>query len=154
MCYYSLKDLNIKLVDFISLLSPLGSVRRIISNGDTHLAEICFHNSISLSNNKNQKEKDILEETILKIYKDNIYGFIINNNIGIIEIPKGIDEDNSYLSSLKKKDKESISKYIRKNIPKDCMKLVKNKIMLEDCNQTDPEKVNISTFPGYSKVNI
>ena len=57
MCYYSLKDLNIKLVDFISLLSPLGSVRRIISNGDTHLAEICFHNSISLSNNKNQKEK-------------------------------------------------------------------------------------------------
>ena len=34
------------------------------------------------------------------------------------------------------------------------MKLVKNKIMLEDCNQTDPEKVNISTFPGYSKVNI
>ena len=51
-----------------------------------------------------------------------------NLNIAILELPKGIEDNNDYLSTLKEKNRESISKYIRKTLPKDCQKISKKKI--------------------------
>ena len=48
MSFYNLKELNIKLIDFSILLSPLGVVKKIVTNGDKHLFEINFHNSLNL----------------------------------------------------------------------------------------------------------
>ena len=47
MSFYNLKELNIKLIDFSTLLSPLGVVKKIVSNGNKHLFEINFHDSLN-----------------------------------------------------------------------------------------------------------
>lgn len=154
MNYYTLCELNIKLLDFVSLLSPLGDVKKIVSNGMKHLVEINFHNSIlELTNNKSD-EKEHFDKTIIKIYKDNNFGYIINNNTAILELPIGIEDNSEYLSTLKDKNKDTISKYIKKTLPKDCMKISKNKILMNSKKLTDPEKINISNFPGYRKVCV
>lgn len=154
MNYYTLCELNIKLLDFISLLSPLGNVKKIVSNGAKHLVEINFHNSIFKNENNKNMTNDILDKTIIKIYNDNNLGYIINDNTAILELPKGIEDNNEYLNSLKEKNKETISKYIKKNIPKDCQKILKTKINMEGKNLTDPEKINILNFPGYRIVSV
>ena len=167
MNFYTLNELNIKLVDFIALLSPLGDVKKIVSNGIRHLVEIKFHDSIinninnnindnindNINNNINYTNKD-LNKTIIKIYKDNNLGYIISNNTGILELPKGIEDNDEYLNSLKDKNKENISKFIRKTLPKDCQKISKKKLVLGDCKCTDPEKINIINFPGYRQVSV
>ena len=99
------------------------------------------------------KSNGILNDSLLKIYNDIKLGFIINNKCAILEIPKGINTDNVYLEKVKDKDKQSISKYIRKNIPKDCQKILKSNIICKN-KITDPEKINILNFPGYQKVQV
>ena len=90
MNYYTLCELNIKLLDFISLLSPLGDVKKIVSNGIRHLVEINLHNSI-LDSGKDNNTNDInnknnnIEKKIIKIYRDQKLGYIINDNIAILE---------------------------------------------------------------------
>ena len=159
MNYYTLCDLKIKLLDFISLLSPLGNVKKIVSNGARHLVEINFHNSILKSTeekniNTDLIKKDILENTIIKIYNDNNLGYIINDKTAILELPIGIDDNNEYLKNLKEKTKDNISKYIKKNLPKDCQKILKGKINLEGKNLTNPDNINILNFPGYRIVSV
>ena len=91
MNYYTLNDLNIKLLDFIILLSPLGDVKKFVSNGEQHLVEIFFHKDLilkidsdSLSNNKiDLKSNGNLNDSLLKIYNDLNLGFIINNKCAI-----------------------------------------------------------------------
>lgn len=161
MNYYTLNDLNIKLLDFVILLSPLGDVKKFVSNGEQHLVEIFFHKDLilkidndSISNNKiDLKSNGNLNDSLLKIYNDLKFGFIINNKCAIIEIPKGINSDNTYLEKVKDKSKQSISKYLRKNIPKDCQKILKSNIICKN-KITDPEKINILNFPGYQKVQV
>ena len=161
MNYYTLNDLNIKLLDFVILLSPLGDVKKFVSNGEQHLVEIFFHKDLilkidndSISNNKiDLKSNGNLNDSLLKIYNDLKFGFIINNKCAILEIPKGIDSDNTYLEKVKDKSKQSISKYLRKNIPKDCQKILKSNIICKN-KITDPEKINILNFPGYQKVQV
>ena len=162
MNYYTLCDLKIKLLDFISLLSPLGNVKKIVSNGVRHLVEINFHNSI-LQSNKDENintnsistiNQNILDNTLIKVYNDNNLGYIINDNTAILELPKGIEDNDEYLKNLKEKTKESISKYIKKNLPKDCQKILKKKINLEGKNLTNPENINILNFPGYRIVSV
>ena len=161
MNYYTLNDLNIKLLDFIILLSPLGHVKKFVSNGNQHLVEIFFHKELILkmdSDDINNDKIDLnsngnLNNSLLKIYNDLKLGFIINNKSAIIEIPKGIDTDSSYLEKVKDKDKNTISKFIRKNIPKDCQKILKSDIVCKN-KITDPEKINILNFPGYQQVQV
>lgn len=152
MNYYTLRELNIKLLDFIALLSPLGDVKKIVSNGGRHLVEINLHNSILDS--RKETNNNNLEKTIIKIYRDTKLGYIISDNIVILELPQGIEVNDNYLSNLKEKSRESISKYIRKTLPKDCQKISKKKINLENEVLTDPEKINILNFPGYRTVSV
>ena len=161
MNYYTLNDLNIKLLDFIILLSPLGDVKKFVSNGEQHFVEIFFHKDLilkidneNINNNKiDLKSNGNLNDSLLKIYNDLNLGFIINNKCAIIEIPKGIESDNTYLEKVKDKSKQSISKYLRKNIQKDCQKILKSNIICKN-KITDPEKINILNFPGYQKVQV
>tara|TARA_Y100000389_G_C17402726_1_gene486262 strand:- start:823 stop:1308 length:486 start_codon:yes stop_codon:yes gene_type:complete len=161
MNYYTLNDLNIKLLDFIILLSPLGDVKKFVSNGNQHLVEIFFHKELilkidndNITNNKiNLESNGNLNDSLLKIYNDMKLGFIINNKCAIIEIPKGINADSAYLEKVKDKDKQTISKYIRKNIPKDCQKILKSNIVCKN-KITDPDKINILNFPGYQQVQV
>ena len=161
MNYYTLNDLNIKLLDFIILLSPLGDVKKFVSNGNQHLVEIYFHKDLILKIdnddiNKNKidlKSNGNLNDSLLKIYNDIKLGFIINNKSAIIEIPKGINTDSAYLEKIQDKNKQTISKYLRKNIPKDCQKILKSDIICKN-KITDPEKINILNFPGYQKVQV
>ena len=163
MSFYTLPELNIKLIDFIYLLSPLGAVKKIVSNGIHHLVEIQLHNPIisdNLDDNEIIKVDNInqniefTENCPLRLYRDKKLGFIINKNICIIEIPKGISTDHKYLSKLNEKDKKSISKYIKKNIPKDCQKISKLKILFEKNIATDPESINIINFKGYRQISV
>ena len=117
MTYYTLNDLNIKLVDFIGLLSPLGYSKKIASNGNRHLVEIYFNQYLDIDNSVKSKELNFINSTLLKLYFDNKMGYIINNKLCILEIPNGIYDNDIYLDKLEIKNKISISKYLRKNIP-------------------------------------
>lgn len=155
MTFYTLKDLNIKLLDFINLLSPLGQVKKIVSNGDRHLVEIYFHDKVNIDNSNlgNEFKDSYINNTLFKLYFDIKMGYIINNNLCILEIPNGIDSNNNYLNNLKCKDKINISKFIKKNIPKDCLKILKHRFVLNS-KITDPESVNILNFNGYHKILV
>lgn len=153
MTFYTLHDLNIKLVDFINLLSPLGTVKKIVSNGDHHLVEIYFNNLLNIKLNNKENINNYINDTLLKLYFDEKMGYIINNKLCILELPKGIDSESKYLINAQGKDIKSISKYLRKNIPKDCINILKNHLIL-DKKTTDPDKINILNFNGYHKISV
>ena len=50
MTFYDLKKLNIKLADFICLMSPLGVVTKIVNNGNQNLVLIEFHDNLFKNN--------------------------------------------------------------------------------------------------------
>ena len=153
MTLYTLKDLNIKLLDFVVLLSPLGTVKKIVSNGDKYLFEIYFNNKINIRYEKITETNNYINNSIFKLYYDNKLGYIINDKLCILEISKGIYIDDTYLRNLQVKDKKNISKYLRKNIPKDCQIILKNNLFI-DKKKTDPDKVNITNFNGYHKILV
>ena len=99
MTFYNLKELNIKLTDFICLLSPLGVVNKIVSNGNQNLVEIEFHNDLFKNTGIEIKENNYIENSLIKLYEDSNYGFIINDKIGIFELPHGIDENSLYINN-------------------------------------------------------
>ena len=154
MTFYNLKELNIKLTDFICLLSPLGVVNKIVSNGNQNLVEIEFHNDLFKNTGIEIKENNYIENSLIKLYEDSNYGFIINDKIGIFELPHGIDENSLYINNLDEKNNKNISKYIRKNFPKDCQKILKNGININKGKLTDPTKININSIPGYKSIKV
>lgn len=154
MTFYNLKELNIKLTDFICLLSPLGVVNKIVSNGNQNLVEIEFHNDLFKNTGIEIKENNYIENSLIKLYEDSNYGFIINDKIGIFELPYGIDENSIYINNLDEKNNKNISKYIRKNFPKDCQKILKNGININKGKLTDPTKININNMPGYKSIPV
>jgi hypothetical protein len=154
MTFYDLKKLNIKLLDFICLLSPLGVVNKIVSNGEHNLVELEFHQSLLKTNGIKVKGDEYLENSLIKLYNDNNHGFIINQNTGIFELPFGIKEDSHYIEKLNKKNSVEISKYIRKNFPKDCHKILKKGITIEENKYTDPTKINLHKIPGYKTIKF
>ena len=83
MSFYNLKELNIKLIDFSILLSPLGVVKKIVTNGNRHLFEINFHNSLNLYEGKFEinKKKNLIKTTPIKIFFEKKLGYIINDFI-------------------------------------------------------------------------
>ncbi len=154
MTFYNLKELNIKLTDFICLLSPLGVVNKIVSNGNQNLVEIEFHNDLFKNTGIEIKENNYIENSLIKLYEDSNYGFIINDKIGIFELPYGIDENSIYINNLDEKNNKNISKYIRKNFPKDCHKILKKGININKGKLTDPTKININNIPGYKSITV
>ena len=152
MTFYTLKDLNIKIIDFINLLSPLGIVKKIVSNGEQHLVEIYFHTPLNIEINDNI-ENNYINKTLLKLYYHKNKGYIINERFCILEIPKGIDINNYYINDLKIKDKKNIGKYLRKNIPKDSQNILKHNLLLNN-KITDPDKINILKFEGYQRISV
>ena len=154
MTFYDLKKLNIKLLDFICLLSPLGVVTKIVSNGEHNLVELEFHQNLLKSDGIKVRDNEYLENSLIKLYNDNNHGFIINENTGIFELPFGIEEDSHYIDKLNKKDSIEISKYIRKTFPKDCHKILKKGITIEDNKYTDPTKINLHQIPGYKTIKV
>lgn len=152
MTFYTLKDLNIKIIDFINLLSPLGIVKKIVSNGEQHLVEIYFHCPLNIERNDNI-EQNYINKTLLKLYYDTNMGYIINERLCILEIPQGIDINNNYLNDLKIKDKKNIGKFLRKNIPKDCHNILKHNLLLNN-KISDPDKINILNFKGYQRISV
>lgn len=151
MTFFTLKDLKIKLVDFINLLSPLGVVKKIVSNGEQHLFEIYFHNSLIIENS--DEHNNYMNNSILKLYYDVNLGNIVNEKLCILEIPNGINTNDKYFRNCKNKDKETISKFLRKNIPKDCHNILKNNIKIKN-KITNPDKINISNLNGYQRVLV
>ena len=150
MNFLTLKQLNIKLLDFTTLLSPLGVVKKIVSNGEKHLFEINFHNKINIYTGKYQlnKKTNTIDNTFLKLFYDSKYGLIINENSCIIEIPNSIQVDD------KLDDLKSVVKKIRKMIPKDCSNILNGGLNLEKRKITDPESINIINFNGFQKVDL
>lgn len=149
MSFNSLNELNIKLLDFITLLSPLGVVKKIVSNGDTHLFEIFFHNKIDNIKGvlKPLKESHYISGNILKLYYDDKYGFIINDNSCILEIPNNLFIDDN-------KDLKTNSKNIRKFIPKIAINILNNGFNLKNRKITNPESINILNFEGFHSVTV
>lgn len=154
MTFYDLKKLNIKLSDFICLLSPLGVVNKIVSNGNKNLVEIEFHKHLLINDGIQLTEDNFIDNSLIKLYQDSNYGFIINNNIGILELPYGIKDNDVYIQNLNEKNSKNISKYIRKNIPKDCFKILSKGIKIPDRKLTDPNKININNMPGYKSIIV
>jgi len=155
MTFYDLKELNIKLADFICLLSPLGVVTKIVSNGNQNLVQLEFHDNVLKNNGIPISDNEYIEDSLIKLYRDNTYGFIINDKMGIFELPYGIEEDNIYIQKLVDKNSKSISKYIRKNFPKDCHKILKRGLTINNDNKfSDPNKININSFPGYKTIKV
>lgn len=156
MSFYNLKQLNIKLIDFTSMLSPLGVVKKIVSDGDKHLFEINFHQSLKLNEGEYElnKKKNNIKNTPLKIYSEDNLGLIINETSGILEISNTIDIDSDYFSSLKERDIKSITKFIRKNLPKDSQNILRNGLKIKGKKITDPNKINIINFEGFHSVNL
>ena len=156
MSFYNLKELNIKLIDFSILLSPLGVVKKIVTNGNRHLFEINFHNSLNLYEGKFEinKKKNLIKKTPIKIFFEEKLGYIINDNIGIIEIPDNIDVNDEYFADLKDKDLKNITKFLRKNIPKNSQNLLRDGLKLKGKKITDPEKINILNFEGFHMVSL
>ena len=156
MSFYNLKELNIKLIDFSTLLSPLGVVKKIVSNGNKHLFEINFHDSLNLYEGEYEinKKKNLIKKTPIKIFFEDKLGYIINDNIGILEIPDEIDIDDEYFSELKEKDTKNVTKFLRKNIPKNSQNILRNGLRLKGKKITDPEKINILNFDGFHMVSL
>lgn len=156
MSFYNLKELNIKLIDFSTLLSPLGVVKKIVSNGSKHLFEINFHGSLNLYEGEYEinKKKNLIKKTPIKIFFEDNLGYIINDNIGILEIPDDIDIDDEYFSELKEKDTKNVTKFLRKNIPKNSQNILRNGLRLKGKKITDPEKINILNFDGFHMVSL
>lgn len=148
MVKLSLNKLNIKIIDFIYLLSPLGVVKKIVSNGSQHLFEINFHKVINLNDTGIKLKNGYIEDTNIKIFNHNNHGYLLNNKQAIIEISNDfeINEDNI----------SNISKLLKKNIAKDCSKILKRGIFINHENGliTDPEKINILNFDNYQKVDV
>tara|TARA_Y100000816_G_C25776187_1_gene407263 strand:- start:134 stop:604 length:471 start_codon:yes stop_codon:yes gene_type:complete len=156
MSFYNLKELNIKLIDFSILLSPLGVVKKIVTNGDKHLFEINFHNSLNLYEGEFEinKKKNLIKKTPIKIFFEEKLGYIINSSIGIIELPDKIDINDDCFADLKDKDSKTISKFLRKNIPKNSQNILRNGLKLKGKKITDPEKINILNFEGFHMVSL
>ena len=156
MSFYNLKELNIKLIDFSTLLSPLGVVKKIVSNGNKHLFEINFHDSLNLYEGEYEinKKKNLIKKTPIKIFFEDKLGYIINDNIGILEISDDIDVDDEYFSELKVKDSKNVTKFLRKNIPKNSQNILRNGLKLKGKKITDPEKINILNFDGFHMVSL
>ena len=154
MTFYDLKNLNIKLSDFICLLSPLGVVNKIVSNGNQNLVEIEFHNKLLINEGIQIKEDNYIDNCLIKLYQDSNYGFIINDKIGIFELPRGIKENDLYIKNLNEKNSKNISKYIRKNMPKDCFNILSKGIKINRGKLSDPNKININNIPGYKSIKV
>ena len=156
MSFYNLKELNIKLIDFSTLLSPLGVVKKIVSNGNKHLFEINFHDSLNLYEGEYEinKKKNLIKKKPIKIFFEDKLGYIINDNIGILEISDDIDVDDEYFSELKVKDSKNVTKFLRKNIPKNSQNILRNGLKLKGKKITDPEKINILNFDGFHMVSL
>ena len=72
MNFLSLNQLNLKILDFTNLMTPLGVVKKLVSNGDTHLFQILFHTKISLMDGefKVDKNTNVIENTHFKLFCD------------------------------------------------------------------------------------
>ena len=156
MSFYNLKELNIKLIDFSTLLSPLGVVKKIVSNGEKHLFEINFHESLDLYKGEYEinKKKNMIKNTPIKIFYDSTLGYIINNNKEILEISNDMDINDDYFSELKDKDSKNVTKFLRKNLPKNSQNILKKGLKLKGKKITDPEKINIMNFKGFHIVSL
>jgi hypothetical protein len=154
MTFYDLKKLNIKLADFICLLSPLGVVTKIVNNGNKNLVQIEFHDNLLKKNGIQIKEDDYIEDSLIRLYKDSKYGFIINDKIGIIELPYGIEEDSFYIKQLNEKTNKTISKFVRKKFPKDCQIILNKGISIDNIKYTDPNNININSILGHKSINV
>lgn len=150
MSFHTLNELNIKLVDFIILLSPLGVVKKIVSNGDKHLFEIFFHNKVESikGTNKPTKNTNYISGNLIKLFYDENYGFIINDNSCILEIPNNLSIDKN------ENDLKKIGKDIRKLIPKISIEILNNGLDLKKRKITNPESINILNFEGYHTVSV
>ncbi len=150
MSFHTLNELNIKLVDFITLFSPLGVVKKIVSNGDKHLFEIFFHNKVESikGTNKPTKNTNYISGNLLKLFYDENYGFIINDNSCILEIPNNLSIDKN------ENDLKKIGKEIRKLIPKISIEILNNGLDLKKRKITNPESINILNFEGYHTVSV
>tara|TARA_B100000795_G_C22801801_1_gene442345 strand:+ start:2595 stop:3050 length:456 start_codon:yes stop_codon:yes gene_type:complete len=151
MSFYNLKELNIKLIDFITILSPLGVVKKMVSNGDRHLFDIKFHNKIPIYDGKFNIhiKTHIIESTLLKLFYYSKLGYIINENSCIIEIPNLLKINNSKITDCK-----IIGKNIRKQLPKDLSKILNEGLNLKNSKITDPQSINIINFEGFNSVNF
>ena len=149
MNFLSLNQLNLKILDFTNLMTPLGVVKKIVSNGETHLFEILFHSKILLMDGqfKVDKNTNIIENTHFKLFCDKELGFIINENCCIIEIPNMIEVD-------KNEDLKTITKNLRKNITKKCSQILQSGFNLKKKKITDPESINIINFEGFHVVDL
>ena len=154
MTFYNLKQLNIRLSDFICLLSPLGVVTKIVSNGKQNLVQIEFHNDVLKNNGILIKDNEYINDSLIKLYKDNTHGFIVNDKIGILELPYGIEENSLYINKVSEKNIKNISKFVRKNIPKDCFNILSKGINIINEKCTDPNKININNIPGYKSIPV
>ena len=150
MSFHTLNELNIKLADFITLLSPLGVVKKMVSNGDTHLFEIFFHNKVEniKGENKPAKNTHFILGDIIKLFYDNKHGFIINENTCIIEIPNNLSVNKG------ENDLKKIGKDIRKKIPKIAVNILNSGLNLKNRKITNPESINILNFEGYHSVSV
>ena len=150
MSFYTLNELNIKILDFITLLSPLGVVKKIVSNGNKHLFEINFHNKMKFKdgNNKPSKNTNYISGNIIRLYFDNNLGFIVNDTSCILEIPNNLEIKDT------ETDIKKISKTIRKNIPKLSVDILNNGLNLKNRKITNPESINILNFEGYHSVSV
>jgi len=150
MSFYTIKELNIKLLDFTTILSPLGVVKRILSNGDRHLFEINFHNKIPIYNGKYivKKETNIIDSTLLKLFFDTKLGLIINETSCILEIPNLLEIKSDI------KDIKIIGKNVKKTIIKDLSNIFKDGYNLKNRKITDPQSINLINFNGFQTINV
>ena len=150
MSFYSLNELQIKLLDFTTLLSPLGVVKKIVSNGDRHIFEIFFHNKVEniKGSIKPTKDSNFISSNLIKLFYDDNYGFIVNDNSCIIEIP-----NNLFLED-KNTDLKKLGKCVRKLIPKVSLDILNNGFNLKTRKITNPESINILNFDGFHTVSV
>ena len=77
MTFYDLKMLNIKLSDFVCLMSPLGVVTKIFNNGNRNLVQIEFHDNLLKNTGITVEENNYIEDSLIRLYKDTNYCLII-----------------------------------------------------------------------------
>ena len=150
MSFYTLNELQIKLLDFTTLLSPLGVVKKIVSNGNTHLFEIFFHNKVQniKGSIKPVKDSNFISSNLIKLFYDDNYGFIVNETSCILEIP-----NNLFLED-KNSDLKKLAKGVRKLIPKVSSDILNNGFNLKTRKITNPESINILNFDGFHTVSV
>ena len=149
MNFLSLNQLNLKILDFTNLMTPLGVVKKLVSNGDTHLFQILFHTKISLMDGefKVDKNTNVIENTHFKLFCDEELGFIINENCCIIEIDNMIEVNTENEIKI-------ITKNLRKNITKQCSKILHTGFNLKRKKITDPESINLINFEGFHVIDL